>query len=72
MINAFNNMPVSEMEKHMRLTTKQVKALKDNQNKIKRFFDIFKIDGIGMDTYKSLFRLFYFNENHGDEQLSLF
>lgn len=72
MVNAFNSTPVSEMKKHIRLTTKQVNALIQHQHKIKRFIDISKIDGIGIDTYKSLFRMFYFNENHCNEQLSLF
>lgn len=72
MVMAFKQTPVSEIKKHVRLTSKQYTALEENQGKIKRFMDINKIDGIGIDTYKSIFKLFYFTNIHGEEQLSLF
>ena len=72
MVTAFKETPVDEIKKHVRLTAKQFVALEQNQQHIKRFIDISKIDGIGIDTYKALFRLFYFTDIHGGEQLSLF
>ena len=71
MVNVFNVTPVAEIKKHMRLTTKQVAALTKHQNKINRFIDISKIDGIGIDTYKALFKLFYSSKPIVNEQLSL-
>ncbi len=72
MVTAFKETPISEIKKHVRLTTKQFCALEQDQQSIKRFIDISKIEGIGIDTYKALFRLFYFTDIHGGEQLSLF
>ena len=72
MVNAFKSISIDSMKKGVRLTSKQMIALKNNQDKIKRFTDIINIEGIGIDTYKSLFRLFYFNSNFESEQLSLF
>lgn len=72
MVNAFNTTPVEEMKKHVRLNSKQFTALLNNQNKIKRFIDISKIEGIGIDTYRGLFTLFYNNKNIVGEQLTLF
>lgn len=72
MVTAFKETPIGEIKKHVRLTTKQFVALEQNQQGVKRFIDISKISGIGIDTYKSLFRLFYFTDIHGGEQLSLF
>ena len=72
MVTAFKETPISEIKKHVRLTVKQFCALEQDQQSIKRFIDISKIEGIGIDTYKALFRLFYFTDIHGGEQLLLF
>ena len=72
MLTAFKEMPVDEIKKHVRLTSKQCSEIEKNQKTIKRFFDILDIDGIGIDTYTAIFNLFYRADIHGDEQLSLF
>lgn len=72
MIDAFKKLNISDLKKNMRLTEKQIKALKKLQNNINRFTDILYSDGIGIDTYKSIFRLLYCGEFHGSEQISLF
>ena len=72
MINAFKHLNINDLKKYMRLTEKQIKALKKLQNSINRFADILYSDGIGIDTYKSIFRLLYCDEFHGSEQIPLF
>lgn len=72
MVNSFNNTSINDIKKHVRLTAKQCDALEMNKNKINRFIDISKIEGIGTDTYKALFRLFYTSDIHGGEQMLLF
>lgn len=71
MVTAFKETPVSVIENNVRLTSKQSIKLETNKNKINRFVDISKIEGIGPDTYKALFRMFYFKNDSG-VQLSLF
>jgi len=72
MVKAFKETPISEIKQHVRLTSKQVEAINSNKKKVNRFFDIARIDGIGIETYKSLFRFFYDNNLKIEEQLSLF
>lgn len=72
MVESFKNIDVEDLKNHMRLTSKQVIALKDLQTTIKRFVDILNTEGIGIDTYKSIFRLLFDGEFHGGEQIKLF
>ena len=72
MIESFKNTSVEGIKKHIRLTSKQFIALESHQKQIKRFSEILEIDGIGLDTYKSIFRLFYNNNGPIVEQISLF
>lgn len=72
MINSFKETPVEEMKRYVRLTKKQMLSLENSKNIIKRFIDISRVEGIGADTYKSLFRLFYVGDEIAEKQLSLF
>ena len=72
MVKTFKETPTLEIKQHVRLNSKQVMAIDRNKNKVNRFFDIARIDGIGIETYKSLFRFFYDNNLKREEQLSLF
>lgn len=71
MVEFFNKLDISALKEHMRLTSKQIKSLEYNQNKINRFSDILKIEGIGIDTYKSIFKLIYNKEIELFETISL-
>ena len=71
MVNEFKETSIEEIKDHVRLNSKQKTMLKNNQTKINRFIDISNIQSIGIETYKSLFRLFYFGQNQS-AQLSLF
>lgn len=72
MIESFKQLNVNDLKKHMRLTKKQIASLKNLQSSIKRFADILDAEGVGIDTYKAIFRLLYCGEFHGAEQSSLF
>ncbi len=71
MVEAFKETPVGEIKKNVRLTAKQYKAIEKNQKRIRRFFDILEIEGIGIETYRAIFKLFYRGDFHGEEQLTL-
>ena len=72
MVEAFKKSSIPEVAKHVRLTAKQIASLGKNQNSVIRFVDISKIESIGIDTYKALFRLFYSGNPIEDNQISLF
>ena len=72
MVEAFKKSSIEEIAKHVRLMTKQINALEKNQSSIVRFADILKIESIGIDTYKALFRLFYPGKPIIGDQISLF
>ena len=61
-VKAFKKIDPKSLKQYMRLTTKQINSLESHQDKIVRFTDILKIEGIGVDTYKSIFKLIY-NKN---------
>lgn len=72
MVTAFKKSSLEEVRKHVRLSSKQYLILEKYQNQINRFADILKLEGIGIDTYKSLYGLFYNGDEIIDKQLSLF
>ena len=72
MINSFKETPIEELKKYVRLTKKQITSLENEQSKIVRFVDISKIKDIGVETYKSIFRLYYDGKIEFNKQLSLF
>ncbi len=72
MVEAFKRAAIQDMKTCVRLNVNQIISLQHEQYKIKRFSDLLKIKGIGIDTYKSLFRLFYNSDFCKSEQLSLF
>lgn len=72
MVAAFQSASIMDLKKQIRLNAKQCAALQQGQTTIRRFVDISKLEGIGTETYKALFQLFYREKKQSYEQLSLF
>lgn len=73
MLSYFNKYKIEELSNYFRLTSKQIQILKNNQNKLSRFYMIRNLKGIGINTYKNIFDYFYHNkEEKTKEQISLF
>lgn len=78
MVTSFNNSPIKEVNKYIKLTSKQVEVL-ESAKPVKRFYSIHNLTGIGETTYEKLFKYFYKcstdeqrDENSMTLQLSLF
>lgn len=72
MLEVFNNLDIEDLKKDIKLTTKQIDALK-NSLPLNRFWKIKEIEGIGSTTYKSLFNYCKALSNgNGIKQLTLF
>ena len=72
MINVFSNLKLDNIKKELKLSSKQVDILKQNQF-INRFWKIKELEGIGFSTYKKIFNYCYdLIKNKKAEQISWF
>lgn len=62
MIEMFNTMQIEDFIDIFKLSQKQASLLVQYQNKIKRFYELQNIEGIGITTYKKLHDYFYNNK----------
>lgn len=71
MVESIRNDNIESLCMKLNIKTKQALLLKQNINKINRFFNIMQIEGVGSTTYKKLFN-YYYNIERKNEQLTLF
>ena len=73
MVENFKNTSISKLTNIAKLNKLQVEIIKDNQDKIDRFYKILDLEKIGKTSYSKLFNYFYnYKEKKEDIQLSLF
>lgn len=72
MVNKFRDLDFYELRKYVRLSDKQLSALKSLQPNIRRFVNILETDGIGITKYKEIFQLLYNGNIEFSKQCSLF
>ena len=74
MLEGFKNTSIEKLIEIARLNKNQAEAIKINQMKVNRFYQILEIEKIGRTTYSKLFNYFYHKKNDVCEysQLSLF
>ena len=58
----FNTIQIEDFIDIFKLSQKQASLLVQYQNKIKRFYELQNIEGIGITTYKKLHDYFYNNK----------
>ena len=59
MVDLFHSCDLRFVCDYLEIKPKQKQTLLDNCNKIKRFYEIFALQGVGEETYKKLHRVFY-------------
>lgn len=72
MISKFNSCDIHNVSKEIKLNIKQAESLKNFQKKIKRFYDLQKLESIGKETYKKLYSYFNKYSDNEPQQMSLF
>ena len=74
MLNSFKTCDIDLLSEYVKLNSIQKNNLNRLKKNITRFYQISKIDGIGLETYKKIYSLFYNNkyESRKLEQQTLF
>lgn len=62
MVDSFKSTRIDLLSKRIKLNEKQKINLSESKDKINRFVDISRIEGVGEKTYRELFYLFYRGE----------